>query len=300
MNYSSFFEDFRVIKNYPVYPQIFNHLKPFIVKELDNILIKRKKKQTGRPIKTDLSKVIDAVFFLANTGGQSIYIEQYFGIKKSTFYKYFKIIKENQILQNFYNHIIQDYPISEPLITDTFTVKSMDGSAGLGKNPTDRRRKGLKVSIICDSQRVATKTHIAPANDHDRKVLGEMVKEKVSYEIPVKCLGDSGYVGKKLRKECAEHGLRLVAQPRRTSKEGFPTHIILKTDKYLLKQRRNQIELLNGQIRRFRGLMLKWTKTISAYECFLYVALLCITCYELYKKVNENVGINKQKKQTRC
>src|ERR1700753_3337698 len=41
------------------------------------------------------------------------------------------------------------------------------------------------------------------------------------------------------------------------------------------------------KIRRFRGLMLKWSKTLSTYECFRYVALLCIICKKLY--VNKSI-----------
>ena len=69
-------------------------------------------------------------------------------------FRYLKIVWEHQIFQKIYNQVIQNYPRPDLLITDTFTVKSMDGSEGLGKNPTDRKRAGLIVSIVYDTRRV--------------------------------------------------------------------------------------------------------------------------------------------------
>ena len=123
---------------------------------------------------------------------------------------------------------------------------------------------------------------IGSANTHDTKLLLKTLEQIPQPEIIVTCLCDSGYVGKKLRDTCRKKNFRLVVKPRRTRKKGGVTHILLRKDSVLLQKNRNQIELLNGHIRRFRGLMIKWVRNISTYECFLYVALLCITCYQLF------------------
>jgi len=49
-------------------------------------------------------------------------------------------------------------------------VKSIDGSQGFGRNPTDRGRKGLKVSLICDKNLVTHAVHVVGANIHDAKI----------------------------------------------------------------------------------------------------------------------------------
>jgi len=46
----------------------------------------------------------------------------------------------------------------------------MDGSQGLGRNPFDRGRKGLKVSLICDQKLVTYAVHVAGANIYDAKI----------------------------------------------------------------------------------------------------------------------------------
>jgi len=46
----------------------------------------------------------------------------------------------------------------------------MDGSQGLGRNPTDRGRKRLKVSLIGDQNLVTYAVHVVGANIHDAKI----------------------------------------------------------------------------------------------------------------------------------
>ena len=90
-----------------------------------------------------------------------------------------------------------DYHPMGHLITDTFTVKSMDGSKGLGRTCTDRGRKGLKVSLICDQNLVTHAIHLAPANIHDSKLFIPTVNESITNLKDQFCLADSGYAGSK-------------------------------------------------------------------------------------------------------
>ena len=117
MDYEYFFSDLHIKKHQRIYPEIFKHLKPVILLELQAVLIKRRKVQTGRPIHTNLSKIIDGIFLLANTGCQSSNIPDIYEVPKSTFYlcvlhelRYLKIVKEHQIFQKIYNQVIQNYP----------------------------------------------------------------------------------------------------------------------------------------------------------------------------------------------
>jgi len=253
-----------------------------IIEKLKVVLEARHLKHTGRPITTDFNQFFDALFFIVESGSQTRYVKRLFGIPKTTFNRYLKIVIESHILINVYNEIIKNNCSPKTLITDTFIVKSMRGSEGLGRNPTDRGRKGLKVSLICDIDRVTQAVHIGSANKSDTKLLIQTIDK---YERPtqlVECLADAGYVGCEVRNQCRIKNYRMIVKPRNTSKKGKQTHVLSKRDAELLRAKRNQIELLNGQIRRFKSLMIKWVRNISTYECFLYVALLCITCYQLF------------------
>jgi len=84
------------------------------------------------------------------------------------------LISSSGLLESIYSDIVINYMAigrNDCLITDTFTVKSMDGSEGLGRNPTDRGRKGFKVSLICDQNLITHAVHFEPANIHDSKIL---------------------------------------------------------------------------------------------------------------------------------
>ena len=269
-------------KSKEVYHVIFNTLKPLIIEKIINFLNNRRIHHTGRPISTDFNKFLDALYFISESGSQFKYVKDVTGISKGTFYRYLKLVSENHMIQDVYDQLIQKYPLDDLLISDTFTVKSMNGSQGLGRNPTDRGRKGLKVSIISNTNRVVRAVKIGSANRHDSKLLIETINQIPQPTHPVTCLCDSGYVGRQLRNDCQNKNFRLVVKPRKTTKVGKMSHVLLKIDAELLRKKRNQIELLNGQIRRFRGLMIKWVRHIEIYACFLYVAILCITCHQLF------------------
>lgn len=266
------------------YQRIYELLKPRMIEAINKFLLSRHKCHTGRPITTDFSKFLDAMFFVSESGSQFRYVKQVCGLSKSTFHRYLKIVSDHHIVEEVYEEVIKECSVSDLMITDTFTVKSMRGSVGLGSNPTDRGRKGFKVSLICDTNRVTRSVEVGGANVHDTKMLIKTIDHIPHPEQMVTCLCDAGYVGKELKSRCHDKNFRLIVKPRRTCKHGKMTHILLKKDSQLLKNNRNQIELLNGHIRRFRGLMIKWVRDVSIYTCLLYVALLCITCYQLYVK----------------
>jgi len=96
-------------------------------------------------------------------------------------------------------------------------------------------------------------------------------------------LADSGYAGQKYILKIRENtGVQLLSKPKKTRNPSKMSHVISDVDLKLLNKKRNRIERLNGNIRNFRGLMIKYTKTIASYRTYLYTALLCITCYQLF------------------
>jgi len=104
-----------------------------------------KKTTCGRKRTIALKQVLNGMFFIADNGLKMSYIKDQFGnAKKNTYYYYFNLIAKYQILEQLYRELIVENTTlgkSDFVITDTFTVKSMDGSQGLGRNPTDRGRK---------------------------------------------------------------------------------------------------------------------------------------------------------------
>jgi len=275
------------IKNSPKkYLETFQMLKTSFKERMIQLLKDRKRSNRGRPCSINWENFFDCMFSICDNGTKLSYCLDHYGIPRSTYYHYFDIISRSGMLEKFYYEIISELPNIQPdqyLITDTFTVKSMGGSEGLGRNPTDRGRKGLKVSLICDPDLIVRGVHIDRANIHDSKLLEPTIQKASLGQKGIKCLADSGYSGSKYIQKIREQtGMILISQPRRTRNPNKMTHQISMEDSSLLNQKRNGIELLNGQIRSFRSLMIKYVKTIPAYRTYLYLALICMSCHNIF------------------
>jgi hypothetical protein len=274
------------IKSQKKYKEIFGKLKIYFIFKINEFLDGKKHTLRGRKRTVDWDRFFDCLFYICDNGMKMSYIKDVFNISKSTYYYYFDLITKSKFLEKLYNDIVKSYSplMSEDyLITDTFTVKSMNGSEGLGRNCTDRGRKGLKVSLICNQNLITHAVYLGPANVHDSKLLEPTIRSSISNLEGKKCLADSGYAGTKyISKIKKETDVVLISKPKRTNNKLKMSHVVSYEDSELLQKKRNYIERLNGNLRNFRGLMIKYTKKISSYLTYLYVALICITCHRIF------------------
>ena len=191
-----------------------------------------------------------------------------YDIPPSTISRYLKIITEDKIIDNVDQKFVSEIDLGETFITDSFTVKSMDGkdctSIDSGRNSCDRGRKATKVHLIISRNGIPKDIDLKPANVHDSKILDSRL-DTISFPNRVRLLADKAYVGKKLNKKALGKNVRLLVQPKK-KRNKIQTHVLLKSDAEYLKKNRNCIELLNGQIRRHRGVMIKYLRKISCYR----------------------------------
>lgn len=276
------FTNFRMNSN-KKYKDVFDHLKILFKTEIIDFLDHLKKTNRGRKRKIDWNQFFTCLFFIADNGMKMCYIKEYFHIAKSTYYYYFNLITKYGFLEKFYINIMIQYSHIVPveyLITDTFTVKSMDGSIGVGRNCTDRGRNGIKVSLICDQNLATYGVCLEPANHHDSKILMPTIQAAIVELKGYRCLADSGYAGSKYISNIMKAtGVQLLSKPKRTINKSLMSHCVSDSELNMINKKRNGIERLNGNIRNFRGLMIKYTKKVSSYTTYLYVALICISCY---------------------
>jgi len=267
------------------YRLIFECLKTYLIKEVNKFIDGQKHDTRGRKRTVDLNKFFDCLFSIVDNGIKMSYINEYCGISKSTFYYYFNILKYSGLLEKIHSEIIASVKNIDYLITDSFTVKSMDGSEGVGRNPTDRGRKGIKVSLLCDQNLITHGIFLEKANVHDSKILVPTINSCPSKIKGKRCLADSGYAGHEyIRTIKRQTGIILIPKPKRTRNKFLMSHELSTQDMELLKHR-NRIERLNGNIRRFRGIMIKYTKSLLSYKTYLFVAIICTTCYSLFKSI---------------
>ena len=223
----------------------------------------------------------DALFFVVDEGSK-YRNAKFFGIPKSTFTRHLKFLADHNVLEIVYNELIEHLflPSNNLLVTDTFAVPSKDGNEGLGYCYKYKGKKCCKVSLIADTEGIVRVATLEPGNVHDAQILRNSLDSFQPSQM-VKCLADSGYVGAQLYNDCLDRSIELIAQPRKT-KAGRLTHELTPENEKLLKKHRSCIEHLNSKIRKFRGLTVKHVKKIATFKSFLYVALISITCYNLF------------------
>jgi hypothetical protein len=275
-NLKNLFIDIKKLKYDNNCKMAFETIKLLLIQNLEETIKNKKKSNAGRKMTTSLNTFLNAVFAVANDGIKTTNISQYFNIPKATFMRYNKILMENNIFENFYknNFSRDDMCINNLLMTDSFTVKSLDGNEQVGPNSTDRGRNGIKVSVICDFNYLITNIHVDKANNHDTKLLKKTLTAK--FEKRKRMLADAAYVGKNMKEFCKENNCRLIAKPRYKRNKKL-THYLKSTDHKEINYRW-RIEKLFGMLRRFRGINLKYTKKILSYVSYLYLAIICITC----------------------
>jgi hypothetical protein len=77
-------------------------------------------------------------------------IEQFAPISKGSYFNYLKLLRESKVVETLNERLLPaiGYDLTETLMCDTFTVKSYDGSEGVGRNPTTRRQRSSKVEKV--------------------------------------------------------------------------------------------------------------------------------------------------------
>jgi hypothetical protein len=160
---SILFENVQLKKNCKT-DQVFQILTPLLVNKF-SVFLQQRRQKSGRPMTMDLPKFFEALYDVIDNGSKYKSVEKHYQIPKSTFSRYIKLLGESEIIKSTFDKINRNVPVEGGLlIVDTFTVKSVDGSEGLGRNPTDRGRAGLKDQLICDQNKIIQDVHLAPAN----------------------------------------------------------------------------------------------------------------------------------------
>lgn len=265
--------------------EVFKIIKPHLIREFTSFLDSRRVDSRGCKRTVNLDLFFEAVFAVCDNSLKMCNLEKSCSINKSTYYKYLTLLRHQQFFENINKIVINQLRPKETIsytMIDTMTMKSMDGSVGLGRNPTDRGRKGLKCSTITDDKGIIHSAILAPANQHDSKLLVPTFEASVTDLTGQTCYADSGYAGSKyisrVNRLCH---INLISKPKKTRAPGVMSHTLSPQQMIDLQQRRHRIERSNQNIRNFRGLMIKYSKTISTYQTYLFLAILCTNIYLL-------------------
>jgi putative transposase len=225
--------------------------------EIKNVIPVRKSK-IGRP-RNDAKMVLSAIFYVMVTGVQWHKLPDYYG-RPTTIHGWFR----NWIKSGVFNEILlksieiatQQLGVPKSFLNDTSSVKAPFAKFG-GNNPTDRAKNGVKKGIVIDWNRIILSILVAPANQHDSKLLTPHIGNlKKFLDRPKVMTTDSAWDSKKLRKILANVNLALHASTN------------VRRDKSKRKTKsggRWKMEQIFGIQQWNRGIKFCWTKTAESF-----------------------------------
>lgn len=168
-------------------------------------------------------------------------------VKWNSIYCIWRNWRNSNAFENAWTYVLKTYaetklkndPYSfQALFIDTTLIKNINGRDCVGKNPTDRGRKGSKISVICDMSEIPIAVQMYPANIGDQNTAVETVESikcRVRRDNRYKniIVGDKGYVSNEASKKLQEKGYTLLTPPKKNSRIQFRT----KREQILLQER---------------------------------------------------------------
>lgn len=256
----------------------FNQLLPTIIDLFTSYLDSIRKSKRGRTRTIDLSLFFKAFYSNCRDAATPSNFKYYFGISKSTYFHYLKLLKQSDIFTTLEQIIMTNYSFDSTLLVDTCTVKSHNGTEGVGASNTDRGRNGIKVQIISDLNGLIYSLETSPANRHDSKIFQNTTFSQ-PFTNPTDILMDSAYIGKPVKLFAQTHNLCPVVVPKKTTNGNF-THTLNTCQSQKIKQRW-QVERHISILRRFKAISNKYVKTLATYKFYLSFAKLLINTFHL-------------------
>jgi transposase len=191
----------------------------------------------------------------------------------------------------YVNEHVQDVAYFQNLYIDTTTVKNIGGTDCVGRNPTDKGRRGTKMSAIIDIHKVPlSEPLLFPANVHDSKTTISTVESLAVNIRPdkrrtIKLAGDKAYGCKNNAKHLHTcNAVRLITESKSNAKQPKP---IGQKDKRMFKHR-IFIEHFFGINKRLKRLRNRADKQASMYQAFWYIAFARCTFKHLNGKLSNN------------
>lgn len=155
------------------------------------------------------------------------------------------------------------------------------GGERSGPNPTDRAKRGVKRSLLCEGAGVPLGLEVAGANIRDEKLLRATI-ESIPIGLPNSaeldcgvCL-DKGYDYSEVYELLAEFGFTAHVRSRREEAEAIKHEAGFRARRWV-------VERTHSWLNRFRRLLVRWEKRARTYIAMLHLACALITWREALK-----------------
>lgn len=231
-------------------------------------LIPLKKSKVGRPLFPP-RQALNGILYVLRTGCQWKMLPREFGAPSTVhgkFRHWIKIGVFEKIMDKA--RLVYEKSLKEPM--NWFAIDASHSKAPFainwsGKNPTDRRKRGIKRNIIVDIKGAPLAVTIGSSNRHDSIFFSKTFEcLKVPDDSKIRMIAaDSAYDNKKIRKTCKTKNFILLAATnirRNKNKKKYNPSL------------RWVVERTFGWMAWFRGLKTCWAKTESSYLAFILFA----------------------------
>jgi transposase len=156
------------------------------------------------------------------------------------------------------------------------------GGERSGANPTDRAKRGVKRSLLCEGAGVPIGIEVAGANIRDEKLLRATI-ESIPIELPDQlqlkpgvCL-DRGYDFSEVYELLDEFSFTAHVRSHRQEADAIKHEADFRARRWV-------VERTHSWLNRFRRLLVRWEKRARTYIAMLHLACGLITWRETLKR----------------
>jgi transposase len=222
----------------------------------------------GRKTK-DPRHILDGILYVLHCGIPWRRLPSIYGPKSTVHAAFMRWSRANKF-QKIHELFTNQYVLkNEPsyFAIDAALTRARCGGDSLGDNPCDRRKKGVKRTIVADEKGVPLLCMVTPANRHDivpaRLLIGKIKELRPSSKIAI-LAADSGYDARNFKQALVDANIApFITQNSRRGK----VH-----DRKLLSKNRWIVEASHSWLNNYRSVATRYAKHNFAYAAFVSFA----------------------------